>query len=198
IKNLCKEYLDFLDSEPNERQVLNFINDQEHYLLIASLLKLYNFGHHEAYLFKEFQLGTEYIVDYLLVGKGSGGYQFIFIELEHPSKNAFLKETHDLAEPYRKGINQINDWKYYLELYSDTLIPTFKKAIKTNDSLPEEFTLNDSTRRHYVVVCGRRKYFEINQEKSYRIRRQLEAESRIKLFHYDNLYNLTLNLIDED
>ncbi|CAH0325507.1 hypothetical protein SRABI84_05431 [Peribacillus simplex] len=190
--------MDFLDSEPNERQVLNFINDQEHYLLIASLLKLYNFGHHEAYLFKEFQLGTEYIVDYLLVGKGSGGYQFIFIELEHPSKNAFLKETHDLAEPYRKGINQINDWKYYLELYSDTLIPTFKKAIKTNDSLPEEFTLNDSTRRHYVVVCGRRKYFEINQEKSYRIRRQLEAESRIKLFHYDNLYNLTLNLIDED
>ena len=57
----------------------------------------------------------------------------------------------NLAEPYRKRNYQINDWKYYLKLHSDTLIPKFKKVIKTSTSLPEKFTLNDLTRRYYLI-----------------------------------------------
>lgn len=44
----------------------------------------YNFGHHDAYIIPEFMLGNSYKVDYLLIGKSSRGYEFVFIELEKP------------------------------------------------------------------------------------------------------------------
>ncbi|WP_425278859.1 Shedu anti-phage system protein SduA domain-containing protein [Caldifermentibacillus hisashii] len=98
----------------------------------------------------------------------------MFVELEHPSENTFLKATQDFGGPYRKGINQVNDWRRYLEKHFNKLAPVFRKFIKQNDSLPSEFLENDSTRRHYVVVTGRRSHYEINKEKTYEIRRNEE------------------------
>ena len=53
-----------------ERDILTFINKGKHFHIIASLLSGggYSFGHHATYLFPEFELGNNYIVDYLLVG----------------------------------------------------------------------------------------------------------------------------------
>ncbi len=38
---------------------------------------------------------------------------------------------------------------------------------------------NDSSRRHYIVIAGRRNYYEINPEFTYSLRRQEENHSRI-------------------
>lgn len=195
IKFMHNEFKDLLDKNPTEQETLNFINKNEHYFIIASLFSYYNFGHHEAYLFKEFQLNTTYRTDYLLVGKGSGGYQFVFIELESPSNNPFKQNGTELGQYYQNGINQVKNWERFLQQQFPSLQPKFNEARKREGNLSSEFINSDNSRRHYVVVAGRREHFEQSSDASYAIRRYEEQTSRIKLLHYDNLLDLTKELI---
>lgn len=193
------EYFEkLLNSSPNEQHILNFINKNENYFIIASIFKHYNFGHQGAYLFKEFPLNTQYRVDYLLVGKGSGGYEFIFIELEHPSKNPFKNNGTELSQYYQNGINQVKSWERFLNQQFSSLKPQFNEAKKNNEPLPADFINNDGTRRHYVVISGRREHYEQNSDYSYAIRRYEEKSSQIKLLHYDNLVDLSKELIGKN
>lgn len=155
------------------------------------MLKAYfSFGHHDTFIFPEFQLGTSYQVDYLLVGKNSGGYEFIFVELEHPNKNITLENGH-LADALRKGERQALDWKYWLEANYSTLYETFSKYKSPNVNLPIEFMKYDSTRIHFVVIAGKRDNFS---ERTYQLKRQKQSE-KILLLHYDNLYDSAKALI---
>ena len=80
-----KNFFSLLSDEAcTERSILNFIKDKKYYHIIGSIIwgLSINIGNHGVYLFPEFQLGNSYKADYLLVGKSSGGYEFIFIELE--------------------------------------------------------------------------------------------------------------------
>lgn len=198
LRLVAQEFLNKLDEfDINEQHLLNFINRNRYYVIIASIFKLYNFGHHDAYLFKEFPLGTSYKADYLLVGKGSGGYEFVFIELEKPTERIFLKSG-DLGETFNKGLRQIASWKRWCENYFVSLSETFNKYKNINKHLPSEFTSNDSMRRHYVVVAGRRSDFDINKEITYSIRREKKRTEAIELLHYDNLYDFTLSIIGND
>lgn len=198
IRRMIMEFENLLGTKPNEQEVLNFINENENYLIIASLFTYYNFGHHEAYLFKEFSLNTQYRADYLLVGKGSGGYEFIFVELESPSNNPFKNNGTELSQYYQNGINQVKSWERFLEQQFSSLQPKFNEAKNKNKNLHSEFINNDSSRRHYIVVAGRRDHFKNNPDYSYAIRRQEEKNSRIKLLHYDNLIDLTEKLIGKN
>lgn len=69
-----------------------------------------NIENHEAYLFPEFQLGNLYKADYLLMGKSSVGFEFIFIELESPYGKITLNDG-QLGAEFRDGISQLEDWK---------------------------------------------------------------------------------------
>lgn len=180
----------------NERTILNFINENEAYPIIGSLFKSYQFGHHDAYIFPEFQLGNSYQVDYLLVGKSSGGHEFIFVELEHPNNKIFLRDGKQ-GEAFRKGLSQVKDWKRWLEVHFHSLHETFRKYSNKDYSLPEEFLIPDHTRYHYVVVAGKRVDFEKNKDETYRTRREEEA-NKIKLLHYDNLYDMAIRIIGEN
>ncbi|UNL87489.1 Shedu anti-phage system protein SduA domain-containing protein [Priestia koreensis] len=198
IRELAVDFEKLLDTNPNEQTILNFINDYENYLIIASLFTYYNFGHHEAYLFKEFALNTQYRTDYLLVGKGSGGYEFVFIELESPSNNPFKNKGTELSQYYQNGINQVKSWERFLEQQFLSLQPKFLEAKKSDLNLRSEFINSDSSRRHYIVVAGRREHYETNPDYSYSIRRYEEKNARIKLLHYDNLIDLTQNLVGKN
>ena len=51
------EFVKLLEDNITERDILNFINKNRYFNLIASLFHSgYTFGHHDAYLFKEFEL----------------------------------------------------------------------------------------------------------------------------------------------
>jgi hypothetical protein len=54
-------------SNTNEREILNFIKDTESYFILDSLFDFYNFGHHDAYLFREIPLSNKYVCDFLLI-----------------------------------------------------------------------------------------------------------------------------------
>ena len=120
---LTEKFYSIIDNpDSNERSVLNWIREEKAYFIIASIMNgSYSFGHHDAFIFPEFQLGNSYQVDYLIVGKSSGGYEFIFVEMKHPNKNITLTDGHS-GDAMRKGERQVTDWKYWLEAnYPNTL-----------------------------------------------------------------------------
>lgn len=176
-----------------ELEVLRFINKTPAYHIIGSIFECgrFNFGHHEAYLFPEFSLGGTYRADYLLIGKGSGGYEFVFIEFEKSNGRITLKDG-NLGEVFRKGINQISDWQSWLDANFHSLGKYFEE-IKGARELPEEFLKYDTTRMHYVVVAGLRSDFD---EKTYWLQRDKIKKEDIKLLHYDNLCDSADRLLD--
>lgn len=92
------------NTSTNERALLNFIKDTGAYFIVASILKgNYNFGHHDAFIMPEFMLGNSYKVDYLLIGRNSGGHEFVFVELEKPNGSITTRDG-ELGDTFRKGL----------------------------------------------------------------------------------------------
>jgi hypothetical protein len=179
------------NNETKESDIQRHIKENESYHIIGSILKNYPFGHHEAYLFPEFELGNSYRADYLILGKSSDGYQFIFVELENPY-GKITKNDGDFGDVIRKGIAQIEDWKTWLESSYLSITESFRK--ETNKTLTDEFYKYDSSRLHYVIVAGRRADFK---EKTYQLKRRRKKESIIELLHYDNLIDNSKDIVGE-
>ena len=176
----------------NERQILNFIKKECTHFIIGSILKnYYSFGHHDAYLFPEFPLGTSFKVDYVLSGKSSDGYSFVFVELESPCDDATLSNG-DLGFSFRKGLNQIADWDVWLDGHFSSLAETFNKCKQEGESLPQEFVKYDKSRIHYVVIAGRRSDF---LDKTYRTRRQKLRDNTELILHCDNVVDAAQDVI---
>lgn len=181
--------------ETNEHDVLKFINHEpQAYHIIGSIFTAAGFrvGHHGAFLFPEFRLGNEYRTDYLLIGKGSGGFEFVFVELEKPNGYVTLKNGH-LGQVIRSGENQIEDWKLWVDANFATLKDFFDIEKQIDATLPQEFYNYDSTRVHYVVVGGKREDYN---DMTYAIRRRKERETGIVMLHYDNLYDASERLFE--
>lgn len=195
FNGLVKSFQNLINLENiKESEILNFIFRKQGYFIIASILKKYfHFAHHGAYLFREFQLGNSYRVDYLLIGKSSDGWNFIFVELEAVYGSITLSDG-QIGSTFRKGLAQISDWDDWLEAHYASLSETFNKYKKPDSSLPEEFTQLDKSRIYYVVVAGRREDFK---EKTYKIRRKKQKESSTLLLHYDNLVDAAENIIEK-
>lgn len=199
----CKEldnqlacFQKLLESEDvNERSILKFISEHRAYFIIASLLRKYfHFGHHATYLFPEFQLGNSYQADFLIIGLSSGGYEFVFVELEAPKGRITLAEG-DLGEAFRKGIKQIRDWKGWLDGYYSSLKETFDKSRRANVALPDEFITMDRSRFRFVVIAGKRSDFTSD---IYKIQREERIDKNILLLHYDNLIDAAADVIGKD
>lgn len=184
------------NSQSNEQDILRFINhDPQAYHIIGSIFEAGGFrvGHHGAYLFPEFCLGDDYRADYLLVGTGSGGFEFVFIELEKPNGYVTLKNGH-LGQVIRSGENQIEDWKLWIDANFATLKDFFDSEKQIGATLPREFYNYDSNRMHYVVVGGKRKDYN---DMTYAIRRRKERETGIVMLHYDNLFDSSERLLEQ-
>lgn len=190
IGGINQDFIELINRpETNERSVLNFINHKPAFYLIASLLRRTNFGHHEAYVMPEFMIsGGDYKADYLLIGSNSGGYEFLFVELESPNKKSTLQSGHD-ALSTRSGLNQIDDWKTAIVADFSLLEREFEKY--TNKKLPDEFHRCDTTRYHYAVISGRREDYN---DVSYTERRRKAQERDIEIYHYDNICDLANDL----
>lgn len=194
LKSQLDQFRRLLDSDDvTERKILNFINQECAYFIIGSILKRYfHFGHHDAFLFPEFQLGNSYQVDHLLVGKSSDGWHFVFIELEAPVGNITIASG-DLGSVFRKGLAQVSDWDAWLQARYSSLAETFNKS-RGSERLPDEFFTLDKSRIHFVVIAGRRADFK---EKTYRIRRTKNNENSEMILHYDNILDAAGYVIGE-
>lgn len=174
--------------------MLNFINKESAYFIVGSILKdNYTFGHHALYIFPEFELPPNFRVDYLLVGKSSGGYEFIFVELESIYKNITIKDG-SFGETIRKGLRQIEDWDSWIEANFSHLRLVFEKLLKDGENLPKEFLELDKSRIHYALVAGKRSDYN---EKTYRLRRKHQKENEVLILHYDNLFDFSIKIIGD-
>lgn len=181
-------------TDTTERDILNFIRDKEAYFIIGSLLKNnYPFGHHALFLFPEFKMPPDYQADYLLVGRNSDGYHFVFVELENPYNGITLQDG-TYGTTIRKGIKQVEDWEIWLERYFSNLEPVFKGLQGKRDVLPDEFRKFDKTRIHFVVVAGKRTDYN---ERTYRLKRSNFDQRKIRVVHYDNLIDSANETIGE-
>lgn len=185
FETLNQGFFDLLNS-PNvhEQLILNYIKDNKAFYIPMSILNAGGFliGNHESYLFPEFSLGQSYRADYLLVGKSSGGYEFVFVEFENPNKNIVLQDG-GLGTTFRKGIDQVKSWSRWLEGHYSALQEFWQR--NTLKPLPNEFITYKSAVMYFVVVAGRRGDFKT---KTYDLRREYKREQHIMLLHYDNLY----------
>lgn len=191
-----------LNSGAGERQILNFIKDREAAFIVGSIFKNYNFGHHIAFAFREFELPPYYKVDFLLAGKNSMGYEFVFVEFESPT-GSIINADGDFGEVIRKGLKQVEDWEAWIEanysvmklVYNKMLMKSLilpNSILELETQLPDEFFELDKTRIHFAVVAGRRKDFS---PKAYRKKRKLFKDKGVLLLHYDNLLDSTKELI---
>lgn len=189
-----EEFFSLLNDEAcTERNILNFIKDKKYYHIIGSLILglSINTGNHGAYLFPEFQLGNSYKADYLIMGESSGGYEFVFVELESPYGKITLKDG-QLGEEFRDGISQLEDWRRWLPTNYISFGEIMRKYKNSSLDLPEEFYTLDMSRFHYVVIAGRRTDFK---DKTYIIKREKKKTDDINIIHYDNLFDFSNNLI---
>jgi len=189
MSELTEEFADLVHN-PNstERDILNFINHRPAQYIIGSLLTYKDFGHHETFIFPEFSIGGGmYYADYLIVEKNSGGYEFVFVELEAPNKRTTIKSGHEGMNT-RAGLIQIVDWKRKIESDYIAITKEFEKACVDVEKLPLEFRKYDSTRMHYMVIVGLRDDYN---ETTYYDRRLSMKEKGIAMYHYDNLIDLS-------
>ena len=189
----CDEFEQLLgDEKITELDIKRFIQNNRYYHIPASIFLYYDFGHHEAALFKEFPLGTDYRADYLLAGKGSGGWQFIYVEFESPY-GSVIKKDGNYGSVIHNGLNQVDDWEHFLGENYFPVTAEFEK--RTNRELPKEFINYDSTRMHYVVVAGRREDFQ-GEKPRYQQRKSSGNNKRI--IHYDNLLDRSKELVERN
>jgi hypothetical protein len=193
LKTICDDFKSLLyDTNTGEREILNFIRDRRAYHLIGSIQKKnYNFGHHGTFIFPELQLGTNHRVDYLMLGRNSDGFHFVFVELESPYGKITIGDG-DEGEVIRKGLNQADDWDRWLDENYASIAETLGKYRHPEYDLPEEFYKLDKTRIKYLVVAGRRNDFN---KKLRRKRRKLADDKKIILMHYDNLLDCAIEAI---
>lgn len=170
-----------LDASKKENDIQRYIKDNRKWFIPGSLLRDYDFGHHDAYLVPEQPLGAEYRADYMLLGSNSIGYHIILVEFE--DVNIEYKLTTENAETLsvRKGLTQIRDWKRWMDNNRDYFLDScglsdIRKAIP-------------SWSIHYCLVVSRRTYMN---DVANQMRGQMQAEMpRLHIVTYDRLVDNT-------
>ena len=60
-------------------------------------------------------LGSEYRVDYMLLGRNSIGHHIILVEFEGVNVDYKIKTSNTESESVRKGLTQIRDWRRWMD-----------------------------------------------------------------------------------
>lgn len=137
-----------LDNAKRENDIQRYIKGNKKWFIPASLFEEYDFGHHEAYIAPEQPLGSEYRVDYMLLGRNSIGHQIILVEFEDVNVDYKTKTSNTESESVRKGLTQIRDWRRWM----DDNRPYFMRScglIDISRNIP-------SWGINYCLVVGRR------------------------------------------
>lgn len=156
-----------------EQHVQGYLKERP-YLLVGR----YRSGH-GTYAFPEVSFGGKYFADWLVAHGHSGGLEWDLIELECPQSVPFLKDGH-FSEASRKGINQIQDWRNWVQRNLDMAErPTAQDGLGLFDIRPQSFGL--------VVVGQGSKYRDLPGYAAYNKNRKGSYEqNHIKIESYEN------------
>ncbi|MSU02141.1 Shedu anti-phage system protein SduA domain-containing protein [Tissierella pigra] len=134
----------------NELDIQKYIKQNKKWFIPGSIFLDYNFGHHDAYLFPEQQLGNKYAVDYMLLGKNSDGYSIVLVEFEKANTEYLITTANTESESVRKGLTQIQDWKRWIDSNRDYFL--------RNIGLLQQGIDIPVYRIYYYLVVSRREF----------------------------------------
>lgn len=171
------EFERVLDDAKNEQEFQRYIKSNRKWFIPGSVFLEYNFGHHDSYLFPEQKLGTDYVVDYMLLGKNSDGFSIVFVEFEEANADFILKTSNSESEAVRKGLTQIKDWKRWMDANREFFMRN-TGMYKLGIDVP-------TYRMHYCLVVSRR---ELISDRAKELRSQLMFEMQnVNIVSYDRL-----------
>ena len=170
-------FLEALDRATKENDIQRYIKESDKWFIPLSILKDYDFGHHFACVVPEYSLGAEYIVDYMLIGKNSIGYNIVFVEFEDVNVDYRLKKSNTESDKVRKGITQIRDWKRWIEENKSYFMN--REGIRSiSNNIP-------SWAFWYCLVVGRRERMD---DMANKLRGEIQREIRgLHIISYDRL-----------
>lgn len=131
---------------------------------------------HLNYAWPEVRLGSEYVMDWLIMTGDSSGGLYTAFELENPQATPFTQQG-SFSDATRKGIDQIFDWRNWLQQNLNYAVSSTGSGL---------YDINP--RVSAVVVVGQNsryrdcKGFDKYQQK----RKSLKTDSDIEVISYEN------------
>ena len=173
----AKLFFEELNLAKKENDIQKYIKGNKKWYIPGSILRGYDFGHHEAFVAPELQLGAEYKVDYALLGRNSIGYHMVLVEFEDVNVNYSIKSINTESKAVRAGITQIKDWKRWMDNNRHYFMNSYGLG-EIAGNIP-------SWGIYYCLVVGRR---SLMTQKDNELRSQLQDElSGLKIISYDRI-----------
>lgn len=101
------------------RQVLDAAEDEkplQRHLASNPLLLVQSLrGGHGRWVWSQKRLGSEYVTDFVIGEKSSGGFEWQFVELQSPRARLFVPSSGRLSPQFDEGIRQIQEWRRWLD-----------------------------------------------------------------------------------
>ncbi|TAK49439.1 MAG: DUF4263 domain-containing protein [Betaproteobacteria bacterium] len=97
-----------IEASQDERPIQKFL--QEHPALLTLLVQ-----GTDCFVIPQKRLGSEYVPDFVVAFVDSAGIHWHLVELESPRAPMFTKDGTAFGKECRKGINQIADWREWLD-----------------------------------------------------------------------------------
>ncbi len=186
-----RKFLKCLNSVKTEREICKFLKDYPLLVRNAFNANAWNSVH----IIPEFRLGSEYVVDYLILSANSGQWFATFIELENPSSKPYNKNGTPSAA-LAKGLKQLEEWQIWIEknrgylrerladYLKDHNVPAYcSNAAKHRLAHTEIIDPRTVISEHYIVVIGRREMFDQNAQE----RRGISGKNNRTIASYDRL-----------
>src|ERR1700690_97296 len=101
------------------RQVLDAADDEkplQRHLASNPLLLVQSLrGGQGRWVGSQKRLGSEYVTDFVIGERSSGGFEWQFVELQSPRARLFVPSTGRLSPQFDEGIRQIQEWRRWLD-----------------------------------------------------------------------------------
>lgn len=147
---------------------------QRHVARNPHLLVQHMGGGHGRWVLPQKRLGSEYVTDFVIAEKSSGGYEWQYVELQSPRERLFVVSSGRQSKHLDEGIRQILEWRRWLGNNLD-----YARRPRSRDGLGlTDITAQDPG----VLLLGRAADLDDDDKQQ---RRQLDQELNIRIHTYD-------------
>lgn len=128
MKTIEAQLIEILDSDQGERVMHKFLKENND-LVTMSFNRAWNFYT----CVPEFELGSEYRADFLILSAHSVHWHAIFIELKDYGVRLYNKDGTP-TKPLRQAQKQINDWREWVRVNQPYLRQRFAQILEKEDA----------------------------------------------------------------
>lgn len=172
---LLKEVLKFND----ELKIQKFL--EENSVLLRLVLKVPDWAFN--YVLPQFQLGSKYRVDFIVVTGQSNSYEVTIVELKRPEANLYNRDG-TLSKEFNMACTQVDNYRRWIDKNPDEFKRSLSEKIRQQDSTFEEnFEWTRRFRIYSTVIIGRSSNLSQDQ-----LEKNDEMEDKgVRVISYDRL-----------